>query len=317
MTGPDAEQDSLLLRLRVAELEREVEETWEQLAARTTVLEDVRRTLWWKAGGPLRRVRRVQRASRPDVQAAAERQALAPGAVRIPLLGLHATTAAADALRWREDVIVDEVGLPALLADPPQEIAWRIIPAPGLRLRTFASLRPAAWTRNLGGVRFTAVVLDAAGAEVRATSLVADPGGTPEHRQWLPLELDLGDLPATEHRIVLRTALPEGAREACAWAVWGDPVVVGGTSPPAGPAPELAEVSGPPPEHPVVSLLVPVHAPDPALLDALLHSVRAQTSPHWQLCLCDDGSQDPAVRSRLRDAAAGDARLVLPRPEEA
>lgn len=317
MTGPEAEQDELLLRLRVAELEREVEDTWEQLAARTMVLDDVRRTLWWKAGGPLRRVRRAQRSSRPDTRAAAERQARAPGVLRIPLLGLHAATTTAPALRWREEVVVDEVALPALLADPPEEITWRVIPAPGIRLRTFAALRPAAWTRNTGGVRFTAAVLDGAGEEVRATSLVADPHGTPEHRQWLPLDLDLGDLPATEHRVVLRTALPDGAKAACAWAAWGDPVLVGGPAAPTGTPSAVPEVSGPPPEHPVVSLLVPVHDPDVALLDALLHSVRTQTSPHWQLCVCDDGSKDPEVRARLREAVASDDRIVLTRHEDA
>lgn len=326
MSSPQDEHNALLLRLRVAELERGIEEAWEHVAATSTTLDDVQRTRWWRAGGPLRRARRT---IRPDVRAAAARDGL-----RVPLAGLHASATGPGGVRWREEVVVDDVALPALLADPPEDVTWRVIPAPGLRLRAFCALRPAGWIGNAGGVRFTAAVLDAAGEELRAASLVADPAGRREDRVWLPLELDLDGLAATEHRIVLRTELPEGANGAYAWAAWGDPVLVPGSetdTPPTLASAVADEARGAldrrfarggtaptgPVDHPVISLLVPVHDPDPALLDALLDSVRAQSSPHWQLCLCDDGSRDPEVRRRLRAAADGDERIVLTRHDEA
>ena len=327
MSSPREEPDALLLRLRVAELERGIEEAWEQVSAQATTLDDVQRTRWWRAGGPLRRARR---AIRPDVRAAAARDVL-----RIPLAGLHASATGEDGVRWREEVVVDDVALPALLADPPETVTWRVIPAPGLLLRAFCALRPAGWIGNAGGVRFTASVLDAAGEEVRTASLVTDPAGQREDRAWRLLELDLDGLAATEHHVVLRTALPDGANGAYAWAAWGDPVLVPRSE--TDTAPTLAAAvadeargvldrrlgrggglpSPAAPEHPVVSLLVPVHDPDPALLDALLDSVYGQSSPHWQLCLCDDGSRDPEVRRRLRVAADGDERIVLTRHDEA
>jgi hypothetical protein len=326
MTARETEQDELLLRLRVAELERGVEEAWERVAATSTALADVQRTRWWRAGGPLRRARRAIRA---DVRAAAARDG-----VRIPLAGLHATPTGAEGVRWRDEVVVDGVVLPALLADPPEELTWLVVPAPGLRLRVFCALRPAGWIGNAGGVRFTAAVVDGAGEERRAASLVTDPAGRREDRMWRPLELDLDGLPATEHRIVLRTELPDGANGAYAWAVWGDPVLMPAEDEvpqtlPAALAEEARGVldrrlgraarggAGGAPDHPVISLLVPVHDPDLALLSALLDSVRTQTSPHWQLCLCDDGSRDSEVRARLRAAADADERITLTRHDTA
>ncbi len=326
MSSPREEQDALLLRLRVAELERGIEEAWEQVSAQSTTLEDVQRTRWWRAGGP---VRRARRATRLDVRTSAARDGL-----RIPLAGLHASTTATDGVRWRDEVIVDGVALPALLADPPETVTWRIIPVSGLRLRAFCALRPAGWIGNTGGVRFTASVLDAAGEELRTASLVTDPAGRREDRAWRSLELDLDGLAATEHHVVLRTELPKGANGAYAWAAWGDPVLVPGSETDAPPTLVSAladEVRGvfdrrfghggaapsAAPEHPVVSLLVPAHDPDPALLDALLDSVRGQSSSRWQLCVCDDGSHDPEVRRRRRAAADGDERIVLIRHEEA
>lgn len=325
MSAADDHQDALLLRLRVADLERGIEEAWEQVASQSTTLEDVQRSRWWRAGGPLRRARR---AVRPDVRAAAAREIL-----RIPLAGLHAEVVAGEGVRWRDELVVDDVAFPALLADPPEAVTWRFVPVPRLRLRTFCALRPAGWIGNVGGVRFTVAVLDATGKELRSASLVTDPVGRRDDRAWRELALDLEGLAPTEHRLVLRTELPDGSNGAYAWAAWGDPVLLRdpAIAPPSLPSALVDEARGilerrlrpPAPstgraaDHPVVSLLVPVHDPAPALLDALLDSVRAQSSPHWQLCLCDDGSADPEVRRRLRDAEASDERIVLIRHETA
>src|SRR5687768_637751 len=61
--------------------------------------------------------------------------------------------------------------------------------------------------------------------------------------------------------------------------------------------------------QPLISILLPVHDPQPEWLDAAVKSVLAQTYPHWQLSISDDASQDKQVREYGRDAAARDGRI--------
>ncbi|TXM72927.1 glycosyltransferase family 2 protein [Methylobacterium sp. WL69] len=67
------------------------------------------------------------------------------------------------------------------------------------------------------------------------------------------------------------------------------------------------------PDPPLISILMPVHHPAPAVLEAALRSVRAQLSPHWELCVVDDASTDPAVAGRLAAHAAADPRIRVMR----
>lgn len=329
---PEQEQEALLLRMKVAELERGIEEAWDQVAEQATVLDAVERSRFWRAGAPLRRARREVR---PDAQAAATAQ-IAPGTVRMPLAGFHARATSGAPLRWRDAVTIDDVVLPGLLADPPETVRYRVVPMPHAQIRAFAALRPGAWIRNSGGIRFTVAVVGPDGGDLRSRTVDVDPAERIEQRRWVPLSVSLHGLPACEHRIELRTALPPGAADAYAWAVWGDPAVMLATEGITTETPSLAaalsrdlgrvvrrrlrpvdETSAPVSPHPVISLLVPVHDPVPALLDDLLASVRAQRSPHWQLCLSDDGSRDPAVRKRLEQAAESDPRIVSVRHDDA
>jgi glycosyltransferase involved in cell wall biosynthesis len=64
---------------------------------------------------------------------------------------------------------------------------------------------------------------------------------------------------------------------------------------------------------PRISLLVPVHDTDPAMLQAMLDSVRDQIYPHWELCLCDDASTRPETLDVLTQAVARDPRIRLHR----
>jgi GT2 family glycosyltransferase len=68
---------------------------------------------------------------------------------------------------------------------------------------------------------------------------------------------------------------------------------------------------------PVISVLVPVHDPPPDLLEEAIASIRTQTYSHWELCLVDDGSQDPRVISALQTHAASDPRIRLVRHDAA
>ncbi|HZZ18402.1 MAG TPA: glycosyltransferase [Opitutaceae bacterium] len=61
--------------------------------------------------------------------------------------------------------------------------------------------------------------------------------------------------------------------------------------------------------RPVVSVLMPVYNPPEGLLDKAIQSVLDQVYPHWELCIADDASTDPAVRLSLEKFAAADSRI--------
>ncbi|MCJ2072878.1 glycosyltransferase family 2 protein [Methylobacterium sp. J-030] len=69
-------------------------------------------------------------------------------------------------------------------------------------------------------------------------------------------------------------------------------------------------------DPPLISVLMPVHDPDPKVLRAALASLGAQLYPHWELCVVDDASTRPAIPRILAKAAKADPRIrVLTRPE--
>ncbi|MGQ9368804.1 glycosyltransferase [Azospirillum sp. ST 5-10] len=64
-------------------------------------------------------------------------------------------------------------------------------------------------------------------------------------------------------------------------------------------------------EPPRFSVIMPVYDPPAEYLDAAIRSVRAQLYPHWELCIADDASPDPAIRPLLEAHAAADGRIRL------
>ncbi len=60
---------------------------------------------------------------------------------------------------------------------------------------------------------------------------------------------------------------------------------------------------------PRFSILTPVYRTPPGVLRKMLRSVLRQTETDWELCLVDDGSEDPALREILDAAAAADPRI--------
>ena len=69
------------------------------------------------------------------------------------------------------------------------------------------------------------------------------------------------------------------------------------------------------PQHPLISVVMPVYDPRPDLLRAAIHSVQDQLYPWWELCIADDASTNPAVVEVLREAEAADPRIRLLRRE--
>ncbi|WP_395834799.1 glycosyltransferase [Cystobacter fuscus] len=67
--------------------------------------------------------------------------------------------------------------------------------------------------------------------------------------------------------------------------------------------------------RPLLSLITPAYQTPPDVLRACIESVQAQSYPHWQLCLVDDGSRDPEVRRIALHYARADARIRFERLE--
>lgn len=62
---------------------------------------------------------------------------------------------------------------------------------------------------------------------------------------------------------------------------------------------------------PLISVLMPVYNPRPEWLIAAIESVRRQIYPHWELCIADDASSDPAIRPILERYARADPRIAV------
>lgn len=63
--------------------------------------------------------------------------------------------------------------------------------------------------------------------------------------------------------------------------------------------------------QPTISLVMPTYNSNEAYLLACIDSVRAQTYPHWTLCIADDASTRPGLRRLLSGVAASDPRIRL------
>jgi glycosyltransferase involved in cell wall biosynthesis len=63
--------------------------------------------------------------------------------------------------------------------------------------------------------------------------------------------------------------------------------------------------------QPVISVLLPIYNPELRILEAAIASVERQLYQHWELCLADDASTDPAIRPFLAEVAARDPRIKL------
>ncbi len=69
------------------------------------------------------------------------------------------------------------------------------------------------------------------------------------------------------------------------------------------------------PEAPLFSVLLPVHDPPAAYLEAAIDSVRAQAYPRWELRIVDDASTRPHVAEVLARHRAADPRIHVERTE--
>jgi O-antigen biosynthesis protein len=63
--------------------------------------------------------------------------------------------------------------------------------------------------------------------------------------------------------------------------------------------------------QPLVSIVMPVHNPELAWLDQALASVQSQIYTRWELCIADDASTNPAVRTALEQWVKADKRIKV------
>ena len=69
--------------------------------------------------------------------------------------------------------------------------------------------------------------------------------------------------------------------------------------------------SSPCQQKPLISVLLPTYNTPEKFLRRAIASVRDQIYPHWELCVADDGSTAPHVRSVLEEHAAQDSRIKI------
>ncbi|MCP5305430.1 MAG: glycosyltransferase [Chromatiaceae bacterium] len=64
-------------------------------------------------------------------------------------------------------------------------------------------------------------------------------------------------------------------------------------------------------QAPLISVVMPVYEPRPEWLRAAIDSVLAQRYPHWELCIADDASPSPEIRTLLDDYRHRDPRIKV------
>jgi len=63
--------------------------------------------------------------------------------------------------------------------------------------------------------------------------------------------------------------------------------------------------------RPLISVVMPCYNPKPEWLREAIESVRRQIYLKWELCIADDASTDPAIRSILEDYSRSDVRIKV------
>jgi len=64
-------------------------------------------------------------------------------------------------------------------------------------------------------------------------------------------------------------------------------------------------------QRPLVSVVMPTYNTKPEWLHEAIESVRTQIYPHWELCIADDASTDPATRALLEEYGRLDKRIKI------
>lgn len=126
------------------------------------------------------------------------------------------------------DQTVDEQSMRAIAAHSPSQITWTVTVPANVRLQTSLLIDPGAWVLPGDGVVFRVGVSEGGKyAELLMRDL--DPARIPEHRHWVPVDLDLSPFAGRRVDLVFRTEGSPPDRPADYrndWARWGAPRLV-------------------------------------------------------------------------------------------
>jgi O-antigen biosynthesis protein len=246
----------------------------------------------------------------------------APAGPRLPLAALRTDLDESSAdISW--PINPDGVLGRALMMPAAAPATFRLRLGGSARLTGRVQLLPHDWRDGRGAVRAAVTATDADGTarELWTAVLYAGDRGRPRGRKFACV------VPATTTALVLTVVAGRPQDRAVARAIWVEPALeldltpadagrVDGGRSDAGPAgARVGDGDGN--DVPLVSVLVPVHDPPPYMLDETVASVRAQTYDRWELCLVDDGSQNPEIIAALQRHAASDPRIRLARHDTA
>ena len=184
-------------------------------------------------------------------------------------------------------------------------------------LRTRVMLVPHDWRDRQGSVLATIHATDATGHQHQLWSTVLTAMGP---SRGTPVTVEL---PADTRQLTLavhpHTPAPPPAapgtyqRPLVTRAIFHEPTLIDPTAPPRPTAPNTPTTTPPSRPPPLISVLTPVHDPPIQMLREAIDSVLAQTYPHWELCLVDDGSTHPEITAELHRYANTHPRINLTR----
>ena len=72
---------------------------------------------------------------------------------------------------------------------------------------------------------------------------------------------------------------------------------------------KMLQIAGDFTHKPLISVIMPCYNPKPQWLKEAIESVHCQVYPHWELCIADDASTDPAIRPILEYYSHRDERI--------
>lgn len=126
------------------------------------------------------------------------------------------------------DRTVDEQLMRAITQHPPSQITWMMTVPAQARLQTSLLIDPGAWVLPGDGVVFR-IGLSMGGRYTELLMRHLDPGRIPDHRHWMPIDLDLSQYAGRTIDLVFKTegSLPRRPTDyRYDWALWGAPRLV-------------------------------------------------------------------------------------------
>jgi hypothetical protein len=205
----------------------------------------------------------------------------------------------------------DGVSGRCLVCDAGARVSFPLTLEHPTRLHTQALLLPHDWRDGHGQITAQITITDTTGHHRQLWTGQLATARELGHPDGHPIALEL---PAGTHTLHLHAHPPTRTHtgEPVARLLFRTPELIDPTAPPA-PTPPHPEPHTPPEHGPTISILTPVHDPAPHMLAEAIESVLHQSYPHWQLCLVDDGSQNPEITTALQHHADSDPRITLTR----